>query len=148
MGNSCHQLAKVDGFVHDELGAEEKREFEMHAASCDECRSEIEFVGRMRGLLDNAFEFKLDETFTYGVVNLLRAEKKVEERKGIRLAVEDIAISLATLLIVVLMGIQLFNRPSLSSAEMAGTLTSIEKSSLEQTTLSNDQLLELVVRSK
>lgn len=148
MGNSCRYLVQVDSFVHDELGKNEKKEFEEHAASCSKCRSEMESVRRMKGLLDAAYEVKLDETFAYGVINALRKGKYVEERKGIRLAIEDIAISFATLLVIVLLGIQMFSKPALSSVEMAGTLTTIERSSLEQTTLSNDQVLELVLRSK
>ncbi len=126
----------------------ELKEFEQHIVDCGECRNEVEFLRKLTGLLDASYSYHLDETFNYKVVRNLNKEKRVEERKEIRIALEDIIISLATLLAIFMLGIQLFNRPVVSPFEMSGTLTNIEKSSMEQSSLSNDQVLELVLRSK
>ncbi len=148
MGNSCHDSIYVDGFVHGELEKNRLKEFEQHLAACDECRDEIESLRKLGRLLDTSYSYHLDETFNYKIIRNLNKEKKIEERKEIRIALEDIIISLATLLAIVILGIQLFNRPVVYPFEMSGTLTNIEKSSMEQSTLSHDQVLELVLRSK
>jgi len=148
MGNSCHYLSYVDNFVHGELEETERKEFEKHPPGCVECRNEIESLRELRHLLESAYAPSLDETFNYGVINALRSQKAIEGKKEIKIAVEDIVISLATLVVIMILGIQLFRSTTVSSVEMVGTLTNIEKSSLEQRSLSNDQVLELVMRSK
>ncbi|MCL4511673.1 MAG: hypothetical protein M1470_11450 [Bacteroidetes bacterium] len=149
MENSCHYSVYVDSFVHGELEESRPcRDFENHLATCNECKEEIKAVSQVKEALINSYSMQLDETFNYHVLNTLRKGKHFEERKEIRIAVEDIIISFATLLAVVLLGIQLFHNPKVSSVEMAGRLTNIEKSSLEQSSLSKDQVLELVLRSK
>ncbi|MGO9481238.1 MAG: anti-sigma factor family protein [Candidatus Kryptoniota bacterium] len=157
MGNSCDNFESkahrpsadiIDGFVHGELGKDELREFEAHLTVCDECKKETESLRKLKGLLDTSNSYYLDETFNYKVVRNLKKEKRLESRREIRIALEDIVISLATLLAIVILGIQLFSRPVIYRSEMSGTLTNIEKSSVEQTNLSNDQVLELVLRGK
>ncbi len=148
MGNSCGYLKYVDGYSHGELVGNIRLEFENHLLSCADCRKESEFMRGLRSVLSDSFELSLDETFNYSVVNELRNEKVGQPAKEIRIALEDIIISLATLLVIVLIGLQIFDKPKVSSVEMAGNLTKIEKSSLEETHLSNDQVLEIVLRSK
>jgi hypothetical protein len=148
MENSCSYIKYVDGYSHGELDGNIRSEFERHLSSCTDCRKELESVEGLRSALSDSFEVSLDETFNYSVVNELRDEKAIHPAKGIRVALEDIIISLATLLVIVLIGIQIFNKPKVSPVEMAGNLTKIEKSSLEETHLSNDQVLEIVLRSK
>ena len=148
MGNNCHNLIFADSFVHGELEKDELRKFEQHIVVCDECRNEVESLKKLTGLIDTSHLYHLDETFNYKVVNNLRKDRHAEERKEIRIAFEDIIISLATLLAIVMLSIQLFNRPAVSPFEMSGTLTNIEKSSMEQASLSNDQVLELVLQQK
>lgn len=148
MENSCSYLKYVDGYSHGELDGNIRSEFEEHFSSCADCRKELGSVQGLRSALNDSCQLSLDETFNYSVVNELRNEKVGRPAKEIRIALEDIIISLATLLVIVLIGLQIFNKPKVSSVEMAGSLTKIEKSSLEQTRLSNDQVLELVLRSK
>ena len=148
MKNSCGYLRYVDDYSHGELDGNIRTEFESHLPSCPDCRKELESVEGLRSALSDSFEVSLDETFNYSVVNELRNEKTIPPATEFRLALEDIIISLATILVIVLIGIQLFNKPRVSSIEMAGSLTKIEKSSLDQSQLSNDQVLELVLRSK
>lgn len=148
MGNSCGYLKYVDGYSHGELDGDIRSEFEKHLSSCADCRKELETTLDMRSILTGAFQLTLDERFNYAVVNELRNAKAFPPAKEIRVALEDIIISLATLLVIVLIGVQIFNKPRVRSVEMAGSLTRIEKSSLEQSRLSNDQVLELVLRSK
>jgi Putative zinc-finger len=148
MENSCGYLKYVDGYAHGELGGNILSEFQNHLEACADCRKELESVESLRSAMVHSFEVSLDETFNYSVVNELRNKKAAEPVREIRIALEDIIVSLATLLVIVLIGIQIFNKPKVSSVEMAGSLTKIEKSSLEQTRLSNDQVLELVLGSK
>ena len=148
MKNNCHNLIFVDSFVHGELGKDELERFENHIVSCEECRNEIDSLRKLKGLINTSHSYHLDGTFNYRVVNNLRKEKHAEERKEIRIAFEDIIISLATLVAIFVLGIQLFNRPAVSPFEMSGTLTNIEKRSMDQASLSNDQVLELVFQQK
>lgn len=148
MRSNCYNITYADDFVHDELNKDEQDKFKKHIETCDECRNE---VGRLRQIsesLNAAYSLHLDETFNYRIVNNLRQEEREEGRMEIRIAFEDIVISLATLFALVVLGIQVFDRPTVSQTEMVGSLTNIEKSSLDQENLSNDQVLELVLRSK
>ena len=148
MENSCHYFAYVDGYVHDELHGKELIDFELHLGSCAQCTEEVANIGRVKDAVTGSFLFPLDERFNYSVISDLRKVRAPQPAREIRIALEDIVISLATLLVIVLIGIQLFHRPKVSSVEMVGRLTNIEKISLEQTSLSNDQVLELVLRDK
>lgn len=148
MENSCHYSAFVDDYVHDEISDRDRSEFERHLRSCRLCAEEVRTLGSMRQSLTDSFSVTLDARFDYAVVSSLRKEHQAGQTKELRLALEDIIISLATLLVIVLIGIQLFNKPKVSSVEMVGKLDNIERSSLEQTKLSNDQVLELVLRNK
>jgi hypothetical protein len=148
MKSNCHNITNVDGFVHDELSKNERDNFVHHLETCGECRNEVERLRQIAAALNSAYSLHLDETFNYRIVNSLRKEERKEGRKEIRVAFEDIVISLATLLAIVILGIQIFDRPPVSQDEMMGSLTNIEKSSLQQKNLSNDQVLELVLRSK
>jgi len=146
MKSNCHNIIFADGFVHDELDRSEQDKFMLHLETCSECRNEVQYIRRLAETLNTAYSPLLDETFNYNIVKNLRKEELAEERKEIRVAFEDIVISLATLLVIVILGLQVFDRPSVSPVEMAGSLTSIERISLEQENLSNDQVLELVFR--
>jgi Putative zinc-finger len=148
MGSDCRYLDSTDGYSHGELAGDELAEFERHLNTCDICRTEVESIRRLKEGLNRSFESRLDQRFNYSIINELREKKKAGTGGEIRIALEDIVVSLATLLVIVLIAIQLLHKPRISSVEMAGTLTKIEKSSMEQTKLSNDQVLELVVRSK
>ncbi len=148
MKSNCHNISSADGFVHDELTKDEQDKFKLHLETCSECRSEVERLNRISETVNAAYFVSLDETFNYGIVNNLRQEKRDEERKEIRIAFEDIVISLVTLVAIVILGLQMFDRPSISPVEMAGSLTNVERVSVEQQTISNDQVLELVMRSK
>ncbi len=148
MGNSCRYFAYVDSYAHAELSGEILSEFERHLTTCPECMRELGALKKLKSVLSEAFEAPLDQRFNYAVITELRTSNAPAPVKEIRIAIEDIAISLATLVVIVLLAIQLFNRPAVSSVEMAGRLNRIEKSSIEQSSLSNDQVLELVLRSK
>lgn len=148
MGNSCRYFAYVDSYAHEELSGEILSEFERHLTACPECMSELGMLKKLKSVMNEAFEAPLDQRFNYGVITELMTSNAPPRAKEIRIAIEDIVISLATLLVIVLLAIRLFDKPSVSSVEMAGRLNSIEKSSLEQSSLSNDQVLELVLRSK
>ncbi len=148
MGNSCRYIADVDDYVHDEMNPDELQDFESHLGSCRICTGEIERLMRIQDLLERSFSIQPDQRFNYSVVAELRKERKPEPAMGIRIALEDIIISLATLMAIVLIAIQLFSRPKISSVDMVGKLDRIERSSMEQTSLSNDQVLELVLRNK
>ena len=148
MKNDCYYITQADGFVHGELTENEQIEFEHHLESCDQCRSEVEYLKKLSGGLNAAYSSRLDETFNYRIIKNLRSEGLAENRKEMRGALEDIVISLATLLIIVILGIQMFDRSPVSPVEMVGSLTNAEKISVEQQSLSNDQVLELVMRSK
>ena len=148
MKNDCYNITHADPFVHGEMPPREREEFERHLDDCDQCRREVKDLRSLSENIDAAYSVDLDETFNYSVLNEMRNPGRLGGVKEIRLALEDIVISLATLIVVALLGIQLFNRPAVSPLEMAGSLTNIEKSSAEQQTLSNDQVLELVMRSK
>ncbi len=146
MKNSCRFSVCVDDFVHGTMKQSELRVFEDHLASCDVCKMELQSALRFKESIAASYSANLDETFNYRVVNTLRTDKHFERGKEIRVALEDIVISLATLVAIVLLAIQVFRTPNITSVDMVGRLTNIEKSSLEQPTLSNDQVLELVVR--
>lgn len=148
MKNSCRYIADVDNYVHGEMSPEELQEFESHLGSCRFCTEEIERLTNIHNLLEESFSVKLDERFDYSLVAELRKGRKPEPAREIRIALEDIIISLATMVAIVLVVIQLFSRPKISSVDMVGKLDGIERSSLEQTSLSNDQVLELVLRNK
>jgi anti-sigma factor RsiW len=148
MENNCHYLMYAESFVQGELEEDKLYEFESHIANCAVCQNEIESLRRLKGLLNSVFSCELDETFNHGVVRNLRAEGKIENRKEVRIALEDIVISVATFLAIIILGFQLFGGPAVSPLEMSGTLTNIEKSSMEQSNISNDQVLELVLRSR
>lgn len=148
MENSCHYFAYVDSYVHDELHGKELIDFESHLGSCGQCIEEVANIRRVKDGMTESFSFPLDERFNYSVLSDLRKVRAPQPAREIRIALEDIVISLATLLVIVLIGIQLFHKPEVSSVEMVGRLTNIEKSSLDQTTLSDDQVLELVLRNK
>lgn len=148
MENSCDYSADIDGYVHGELNGRKLSDFEIHLQSCLKCKQEVEALGGLRNALDKSFAVSLDERFDYSVIRDLRVRRKVPSGKEIRIALEDIIISLATLLVIFLIGVQFLSKPKVSSVEMAGKLDRIERSSLEQTSLSNDQVLELVVRNK
>jgi hypothetical protein len=148
MKSKCYNFDSADGFVHGELNKDERASFESHIETCGACRDEVQRLRGLGGALNRAYSFHLDETFNYRIVNNLRREERAEERKEIRIAFEDIVISLATLLVLVILSIQIFDRPTVSPVEMAGSLTTVEKSSLEQANLSNDQVLELVLRNE
>ncbi|MCL5268598.1 MAG: zf-HC2 domain-containing protein [Bacteroidetes bacterium] len=148
MDNSCRFSVYVDDFVHGELEQSQRKSFEDHLASCGECRKELEAALRLKESLTASYLADLDETFNYKVINTLRTDGHFERGKEIRVALEDIVISLATLVAVVLLAIQMFRTPSVTTVDMLGRLTNIEKSSLEQPALSNDQVLELVLRRK
>ncbi|HUI30882.1 MAG TPA: zf-HC2 domain-containing protein [Candidatus Acidoferrales bacterium] len=148
MKSKCYNVFRADDFVHGELDQSEQDEFKLHLETCDECRSEVEHLHRLAGTLNAAHSFHLDERFNYSVVSSIRQQRSVSEGKELRIALEDIVISLATLLVIVILGLQMFERPTISPVEMVGSLTNIERSSVDQETLSNDQVLELVVRSK
>jgi thiol-disulfide isomerase/thioredoxin len=148
MKRDCHNTAFADDFVHDELSQDERERFMLHLETCSECRIEVEHLRQLAEELNAAYSPHLDETFNYRILNNLRKEELAEERKEMRVAFEDIVISLATLLVIVILGFQVFDRPTVSPVEMVGSLTNIEKSSLEQGNFSNDQVLELVLRSK
>ena len=148
MKDKCYNITYADSFVHGELDKSEQDKFETHLETCGECRGEVEDLRRLARALNSACSPRLDETFNYKILNNLRKQERAEERKEIRIALEDIVISLATLLAIVILGIQVFNRPVVSPVEMAGSLTNIEKVSVGPKSLSNDQVLELVMRSK
>lgn len=148
MENSCRYFAYVDSYVHDELSGEDRSEFENHLGSCPACSGEIRILGGMKQALTDSFSSSLDARFNYSVVSDLRKTRRPEPTRELRIALEDIFISLATLLVIVLIGIQLFNKPKVSSVEMVGKLDNIERSSLQQSKLSNDQVLELVLRNR
>ena len=148
MKNRCRYIADVDDYVHDEMNPDELQDFESHLGSCCICTGEIERLMRIQDLLERSFSIQPDQRFNYSVVAELRKERKPEPAMGIRIALEDIIISLATLMAIVLIAIQLFSRPKISSVDMVGKLDRIERSSMEQTSLSNDQVLELVLRNK
>ncbi len=148
MKNNCQYVPFSDAFVHGELNEDEHSRFKSHLEICKECRIEVESLNRLADTLKLSYTADLDENFNYGILRNLRNQELAGERKEIRIAFEDIVISLATLLVIVILGLQAFDRPSVSPIEMVGQLTSFEKSSLDQENLSNDQVLELVLRSK
>ncbi len=148
MENSCRYFAYVDDYVHGEMNPDELQGFESHLGSCGLCTDEIGRIKSVRAALEESFAVSLDERFNYSVVTELRKTRKPEAAREIRIALEDIIISLATLVAIVLIAIQLLNRPKVSSVDMVGKLDTIERSSMEQTSLSNDQVLELVLRNK
>lgn len=148
MKSDCQYIAYSDAFVHGELDEIERDKFNAHLGACEECRNEVKSLNRLAETLNSAYCADLDETFNYGILNNLRNQERAEGRKEIRIAFEDIVISLATLLVIVILGLQAIDRPTVSPVEMAGQLTNVERSSLDQENLSNDQVLELVLRSK
>lgn len=148
MENSCDYSADIDGYVHGEIYGQKLADFEMHLNSCSRCKEEVRALGNLRDTLTQSFSVSLDERFNHSVVRNLRERRKADSVKEIRIALEDIVISFATLLVLVLLGIQLFSKPKVTSVEMAGKLDQIEQSSLQQTNISNDQVLELVVRNR
>ncbi len=148
MKNSCHYSAYVDSYAHGELDENGRLELENHLVSCADCRKELKYLRDLEVALNKSFDVQLDERFNYSVISDLRKVRAPQPAREIRIALEDIIVSLATLLVIVLIGIQLFHRPKISSEDMVGRLTNIERSSLEQTSLSNDQVLELVLRNK
>jgi anti-sigma factor RsiW len=148
MESSCRYSAYIDSYAHGELPTDARSEFEQHISTCAACRNELKEMTSLSNTLNDSFAVSLDERFNYRVVSALRDEKSETPVREFRVALEDIVISLATLLVIILIGLQLFNKPRVNPVEMAGRLTKIEKSSLEQSNLSNDQVLELVVRSK
>ncbi len=148
MENSCDHSDDIDAYVHGEMQGHKLTEFETHLGSCSRCKQEVRALGNLRDSLTSSFTVSLDERFDYSVVRDLRDWRKRDSVREIRTALEDIVISFATLLVLVLLGIQLFGRPKVTPIEMAGRLDRIERSSLEQTNISNDQVLELVVRNR
>ncbi len=148
MKTDCCDIAYVDSFVHGELGKDEQSKFNIHLESCSGCRGEVERLSHLAETLNAAYSAHLDETFNYSVINSLRASQRPSGVKEVRIAAEDIIISLATLLIIAIISMQIFDRPTVSSAEMAGSLTNIEKISVEQQTLSDDQVLEMVIQPR
>ena len=148
MDNSCRFSVYVDDFVHGELDRSQMQSFEDHVRSCTACKEELKDVLKFRDTVRSAYAAALDETFNYRVINTLRSEKHFERGKEIRVALEDIVISLATLVAIVMLAIRIFSTPSISTVDMVGRLTNIERSSLQQSALSNDRVLELVVRRK
>jgi len=148
MNSSCYKVARADSFVHGELSQSEHNEYMLHLEKCNDCREEVKRLGQLGEALNNAYLYPLDETFNYRVVNTIRVQERTKERKEIRIAFEDIVISLATLLIIAVFTLRMFDRPTVSPVEMVGSLTNVEMSSVEQQALSNDQVLELVLRSK
>ncbi len=148
MKNNCYYIPYVDSYLHGELDEEARLDFERHLPTCPECGSEIESLTQLKRLVTESYDIRLDERFNYNVISDLRKAKGAGAVREMGIALEDILISLATLLVIAVIIIQVFKRPSVSSAEMVGSLTKIERSSLEQSKLSNDQVLELVVRRK
>jgi anti-sigma factor RsiW len=148
MKNDCRNITLADGFVHGELDSDERDRFMLHLEKCSECRSEVNHLRQLGKVLNAAYFSQLDETFNYRILKNLRKEELDEERKGIRIAFEDMAISFATLLMILILGLQLFDRPTVSPVEMVGALTNVERTSVEEQALSNDQVLEMVMRSK
>lgn len=146
MKTDCCDSTYVDGFVHGELDKAEQGKFKIHLETCSECRGEVDRLGQFAETLNAAYSTHLDETFNYSVINSLRASQRPSGVREIRIAVEDIIISLATLLTIAIIGMQLFDRPTVSPAEMAGSLTNIEKISVDQQTLSDDQVMDLVIQ--
>ncbi len=148
MGNSCPFFMYADGFVHNELSGDERERFGEHLLSCPVCNTEVQKLESVRESLEAAYTVRLDAQFNYSVLRSLREKKSNSPIGEIKIAVEDILISLATLVAIALLSIQFFGTPRVSSVEMVGRLTNIERSSIEQTSLSNDQVLELVLRSR
>lgn len=148
MENSCDHSAEIDAYVHGEIQGHRLLDFETHLQSCEYCRAEVRTLAGLKDMLTGSFSVSLDERFDYSVIRDMRLKPKSDSIREIRIALEDIIISLATLVVLALLGIQLFSKPQVSSVEMAGRLDQIERSSLEQTSMSNDQVLELVVRNK
>ncbi len=148
MENSCRFSVYVDDFVHDGLDQSQRETFRDHLLACSECRQMVGAALKLKESMAVSYQLNLDETFNYRVINTLRNDKHFERGKELRVALEDIVISLATLLAIVLLAIQMFRTPNITTADMVGRLTNIERSSLNQQTLSNDQVLELVMRRK
>lgn len=148
MENSCGYISYADSYVHGEMDGRELSEFESHLSSCPFCTAEVENLVGIQRSIEESFSVSLDARFDYSVVTELRKEREKRPVREFRLALEDIIISLATLLVIVLIAIQLFDKPKVSSVDMVGRLDNIERSSLQQANLSNDQVLELVLRNK
>jgi hypothetical protein len=148
MKTDCCDITYVDGFVHAELDKTEQDRFKSHLETCGKCRREVERLSHLAKALNAAYSTHLDETFNYSVINSLRANLRPSGVKEVRIAAEDMVITLATLLIIAIISIQVFDRPTVSPAEMAGSLTNIEKISVDQQTLSDDQVMELVMRNQ
>ena len=148
MENSCHYSQYADGFVHGELNDSEIKEFSNHLSTCSFCGAEVQKIANLRDSLNFAYQFPLDERFNYNVLRSLHQREQIKPIREIKIAFEDILISLATMVAIAILGIQLFGAPKVASVEMAGRLTNIERTSVEQTSLSNDQVLEIVMRSK
>lgn len=146
MKSNCYNITLADEFVHGELSPIERDKFVPHLETCTECQKEVRLLRQLGETMNAAYAINLDERFNYRIVNNLRKEENAEDRKEIRIALEDIVISLATLLVIALFSLQMFNRPTVSQVEMVGSLTNIEMSSVEQQDLSNDQVLELVIQ--
>ncbi|HEY9165052.1 MAG TPA: zf-HC2 domain-containing protein [Candidatus Kryptonia bacterium] len=149
MKNSCRYHDLADRFVHDELSTDERKDFENHIVTCSECSNETNGLLRLKAFVGSAYPVQLDETFNYRVLTSLRAERETSVAKEMPEALGDIAISLVTLLAIALLGLQLFSpTPRIAPVEMVGGLTTTEQLSLEPSNLSNDQVVEIALRSK
>jgi hypothetical protein len=148
MKSSCYNITLADDFVHDELNQSDREKFVLHLDKCKECQNEVAHLRQLGLTLNAVYSLHLDGRFNYKILANLRKEERAEERKEIRIAAEDIVISLATLLAIVIFSLQMFDRPDVSPVEMVGSMTNIERSSVGQQPFSKDQVLELVMRSK
>ncbi len=155
MGNKCYNFSPaahrsmdevIDGFAHGELETDEQKRFEQHLTECKECREAAESLRRLKGLMETTYAYHLDETFNYNVIRNLKKESRVEEIREIRTALEDIIVTVAALIVIAIFGLQLFNQPTVSPFEMSGTLTTVERSSMEQANFSDDQIMQFVLQ--
>lgn len=149
MKSRCPFIESADSYIHDEMTASEIRSFELHVQSCAECSNEVNKLRLIRTSLSSAFSVPLDERFNYSVLNILRDQKGLANGHEVREAFGDILISLVSLLVIMFLGVQLFQTPHRASpVEMVGGLTKVEQSSLQRSALTDDQVVEIALRGR
>lgn len=145
MNGKCSYLKLIDDYVHGELKKEDCENFERHLLECEVCRDELSSVEFLLRKLNFAFEIPLPYSFGTNVIKNMESSRQKEAIFEIKLAAEDVAIALVTLIVVLFIAMQLFRQPRISSSEIAGRLTAVEQSSLEPSQMSKDDVLELVL---
>jgi|GEM_PF-5408418 hypothetical protein len=135
----------VDDYVHGELADDQIHRFENHLLECKVCSEELSTIRFLSENLKSAYHVSLPYSFGANIIRNFKALKRGEAVFEIRLAAEDIMIALATLALVLIIALQIFKQPRISSEEIAGRLTPVEQASLQPRQMSKEDVLELVL---